>query len=1378
MCGKEKNMRTEVGSRHVYLSYCNIDFESALQIAGDIAEAGLFLWCDRLAIEPAQTWGTTILQAVEEAEAAILVVSGMYLRSQYCLQELEQLQDRGIPLHAIIIEDVPLELIKAHLNDVHLIPFQDWLDPNSYHANLQRVLNVFGIQAESDPVQIPEAQFLTQQIIDLEIALLQTPASQVAIQNQWGEACGEHLVRPRCHAIESLLQQGHYYLLESIDDAEAVDLGNLSELLIGNLLEWMSIRPQMVLLGEAGTGKTLLLYYLTLFATHKRLNYGKPYPLPVLLDLVRWDKVQDFTAFLQSNWPLEGSVLDWTLGDDLALYLDGLNEIPVDRIGRAANLREWLGAGHAVSVVVTTRAEGYREQNLNLPMIRVPVLPEPQVMGFVRAYLGAEDLDSFMETVRTNDTEGSADTIYHNLSFVAFQMMLFAAEIEIVRPQRPGELLAEIPALLWKQANRSYLGHFTLEDLEKALQRLAFKMREQDYPVFIPRADALEAIGNELLIQVGLYVGILVEKGRYVRFRQEAMQIYFAAGALMNEGLYTRLSYPRFDSHGLRKSDRWDEVIAMLLQIIKPSDAELALGTIAEVDPYLAFEHLSQLAATFPGLERNLIKKLFDSSKDTVRSFKATHQVIQRKSDSEHVQESLVTLARAADWATRQSAAAILLEIPIADSDKLIEAVDALNPAFPDSIYDLVASDHANVLMAKLIRLTGYYRRRTRQNAIWLLGEMQERAGAAPLAALLKDDDDEIVIEAAQALGKIGDPQAFPYLAKIVASLEEKFAGVTFEALKKLDRTLSAKLIQAVAAEGEWVSPEMIRQLAAADDQIVALALGSQIADPDASLVAALNDAHSEEMADKVKNLLDIMSDRMQTLRSRDAFNDFVADIKGTLGLDRSSKEAVSSASTLKRRMKAEQEVRRSAQSQEAAPAPSEPASTIPDKLVRALEHEDWLIRLQAVQYLHNVDPRAALPYLMKAAEDEDSQVRVAALEMLGDLHQFPVVLETLMNALNDEEVLVLDTASDLLKKRGKAAVYGLLRMLDSERENTLGAAIEILGSVGDRAAVTRLIPFLSDQRRPWMGQKTLGDIAAHALISLGSSEALQAVKDAGFISQSAAAHIIPPGVDAPRAGKNRLAPAEKIRLAFKALRGENWELSQKAARYLREYAKRLRGRADETIVSYYTSALGDSNWVVRWTAIEALAWLQIPDVAPQIIQLLDDENWTVQVAAVRTLVELDARGSVVHIAKLLNDENSTVREAAAEALGMIGNLDVVPQLKRVMHDSDDFVRLAAIQALSAIGSIDIEELLIQALSDSYSHVRWCAIQHLTQNASAQLVPHFAACLEDTTGPTWESKTISDFAAEALHRIQTPASQAALQAWQDSGKTGINGDRK
>jgi len=350
--------------------------------------------------------------------------------------------------------------------------------------------------------------------------------------------------------------------------------------------------------------------------------------------------------------------------------------------------------------------------------------------------------------------------------------------------------------------------------------------------------------------------------------------------------------------------------------------------------------------------------------------------------------------------------------------------------------------------------------------------------------------------------------------------------------------------------------------------------------------------------------------------------------------------------------------------------------------------------------------------------------------------------------------------------------------MLDSERENTLGAAIEILGSVGDRAAVTRLIPFLSDQRRPWMGQKTLGDIAAHALISLGSSEALQAVKDAGFISQSAAAHIIPPGVDAPRAGKNRLAPAEKIRLAFKALRGENWELSQKAARYLREYAKRLRGRADETIVSYYTSALGDSNWVVRWTAIEALAWLQIPDVAPQIIQLLDDENWTVQVAAVRTLVELDARGSVVHIAKLLNDENSTVREAAAEALGMIGNLDVVPQLKRVMHDSDDFVRLAAIQALSAIGSIDIEELLIQALSDSYSHVRWCAIQHLTQNASAQLVPHFAACLEDTTGPTWESKTISDFAAEALHRIQTPASQAALQAWQDSGKTGINGDRK
>lgn len=451
--------------------------------------------------------------------------------------------------------------------------------------------------------------------------------------------------------------------------------------------------------------------------------------------------------------------------------------------------------------------------------------------------------------------------------------------------------------------------------------------------------------------------------------------------------------------------------------------------------------------------------------------------------------------------------------------------------------------------------------------------------------------------------------------------------------------------------------------------------------------------------------------------------------------------------------------------------AGSDEKHQIPQKLLLALKHDNWVIRLKALHTVSHYPKELILPLIADATKDSDWEIRAVAIKYLAQLSEDSSYTSIFLDALSDTEFAVIDAATDVLKNYGekdKTTVVGLIQKLKTERIDTLGSAIEILGYLGDDSATDHLKPFLTDTRSMWLDDRTLAQIAAESLVRIGSAQALNYVKESegtGYIGDSPLTASDSQSDFAALAmdkASVSTSPSEKVALLLKALRSDNWKRSKKAARYLREYAKKLRKLGDEKVCSQLTEALTDKDWNIRWTVAEALAWLADKTAIPYLETALNDENWIVRVAAIHALVELKAQESLAKLAELLSDEHQTVRETCIEAISLLGGSKSVPYLERALKDDDAFVRLAAVRGVSNLEDDIAMTLLPQVLEDEYNHVRWFAIKRLVEIKDPSLAKYFASRLHDKDGPGWENLSIADYALQGLENIGITQSHETL----------------
>ncbi len=319
--------------------------------------------------------------------------------------------------------------------------------------------------------------------------------------------------------------------------------------------------------------------------------------------------------------------------------------------------------------------------------------------------------------------------------------------------------------------------------------------------------------------------------------------------------------------------------------------------------------------------------------------------------------------------------------------------------------------------------------------------------------------------------------------------------------------------------------------------------------------------------------------------------------------------------------------------------------------------------------------------------------------------------------------------------------------MLDSANPDTVAAAIGILGRSAQNDAITALSQLLNDERLPSQGGPAIGARAREAVASLQAAETQphDQREDTGRQSE--------------------YSDEEKVRRTLQVLRDDDWGRTQKAAKFLRSFARHSRGAGSGAIRNLLCQALGDENWTVRWAAAEALGILHDRDAIPALSQKLGDDNWIVQVAAVRALVVLRAAETAAQILPLLASRRSQLREAAAEALGEFhAPLAIAPLSQTLADDPDDFARLAAIKAICKIGAEDLRPSLELALSDNYLAIRLFAMRLLAPQMDESDLPILRKLLDEDRAPAYDNQSLRDLALETLERIGSQECRALLAA--------------
>lgn len=146
--------------------------------------------------------------------------------------------------------------------------------------------------------------------------------------------------------------------------------------------------------------------------------------------------------------------------------------------------------------------------------------------------------------------------------------------------------------------------------------------------------------------------------------------------------------------------------------------------------------------------------------------------------------------------------------------------------------------------------------------------------------------------------------------------------------------------------------------------------------------------------------------------------------------------------------------------------------------LVKALQHEDWLVRLHAVESLgHTKSKRAVEPLLSVLFNDRDSAVREDVVRALGEIGD-PQAVEYLFTAMQDPglRTLAVEALGRIGDRRAVPILIDVVTGAGSPRATrtvagcgdrwneeimTQGTAARALGAIGDERAIPSLVASL-----------------------------------------------------------------------------------------------------------------------------------------------------------------------------------------------------------------------------------------------------------------------------------------------------------------------------
>jgi len=272
--------------------------------------------------------------------------------------------------------------------------------------------------------------------------------------------------------------------------------------------------------------------------------------------------------------------------------------------------------------------------------------------------------------------------------------------------------------------------------------------------------------------------------------------------------------------------------------------------------------------------------------------------------------------------------------------------------------------------------------------------------------------------------------------------------------------------------------------------------------------------------------------------------------------------------------------------------------------------------------------------------------------------------VEPLIQALEHDDLPERIRAVSQLLECGRASIVPLSELLVSGNPVIRSAAAEVLGAIGDPAAVDALSGALFDDD----ARVRLAVVSALGRIKhLRSAEYLvQALEDQDGKIAAAAAN----GLEA--LGDLSVEPAFLMM---------NHESAEVRIRVMDVLGRLKHKGACERLVSGLTE---NTVWV-RIVAAQALGEICESRAAPALIEALKDRDAVVRAMAAEALGKLrDFRATMPLLARL-QDESNLVRIHSLRALGHIGNPAAAPFLVHALDDPVPELRAAAIEGLASL---------------------------------------------------------------------------------------------
>lgn len=1373
---------------HIFLSYCSTDLRFALQIATDLKNAGVKVWMDRLDIKPGDDWRKTLEAAVDKSVGMIPIITPKYTQSKYCQRELARADRRNLPIVPLLVKmvgdsDWPMEIERAQYID-----FTEWPSEEAYREHKDRLVSVlqsrFAEQISPEPD--PETQYLTNLLACMESQKGLAEYIDLATEaDKWLNA--EQRPEPRSSkawAVYGPLTLLHY-MPEKVASTGKLQLYPPQQRVtqVQDIHEVLKEHNRFILLGDHGTGKTIILHHLLLGATLARQNSPKGAPIPFWLDLVDWDDTLTLEQFIRFHWHLDTDPIKLIARGEITLFLDGLDMLHPFKAGA---LRDWLHSDNAPPrVIVTCRTADYDAgRNLNLTVVQIQNMDREHIEQFVTHYLGEKAAGIFLARVfpYSGGDEKSKDYLYQfarNPFLLSALILLFKSSEHGELPQNLGVMLKRLTREIWEREHLYRPAGIAFAEMEMALGDLAYAMFESDVPLYVSREYALEYIGSEALLTEALQSSFLETKGNHIRFSYKLIQDYFTAVGVKNEDRAGVIPRPRLSADGRRVADKWDMVKIILIGLDANPDA--TVREIANVNPFLALECIASGVTISENTARLVLGELQKNINQEDGLNRIEMVRILATIDTQTALEILPGVMRSAKWDLRWAATLLMWEIDIPYFEGLVGALENLDDRIKDETASVLRQLDKHVLPS-LIRLLRHNNWKLRRGAAWGLGVLRDRAAVPGLIAALHDLDHNAGSEAADSLGEIRDPDAIPWLLNTLQHKHWKVKKAAAKALGSIGGAAMNGLVTTLNEGSEDSRRLVIEALKSIQTDSVTAILIQATYDDSAEVRGAAIDALENQYDDEIiKRLIECLGDTTRVSYNRKLIADMAADV-----LERSGKPEA---------LKALKEWRAG----EMPTAPAEPPKSAPEKLadtqtsaglarerlkkIRTQEtrqpaHQEyhdltsnnWRVRKGIIEKLAKENNSATYYILAKALKDEHYEVRIAALRALVATNNEKALLFVVKTLIDPSENVRAAIRSEF-KSIGGRSVGALSQALHSDNLRLCREAADMLSKIEDPAALRALMQFLRLDLKDSAGlakQK----LVANTLILMGMADARTAVE--AWQQRNAAPDVMPnTHVQKLASSDEDAVPVQDILTELlDDMHSTEWNVRQQAAKALREYARMHRGTKDPSVMKRLTWAMRDDQWEVRWAAAEAAAWIQDKAAVPNLIELIKDPYWVVRIAGIRALLEIRDRAAAQPISRALADTNCNVREAAAEALGVIGDPRAAPALTKALRDTDTHVRVAAVTALGLLASERAEQALLEALNDENEYVRWMALQALNRAPKPTYTPILVEKLLDEGKPYWETSRICDLSEKLLERIGTPEAIAALESWRKGGYAG------